>query len=328
MTSNPQYSSVSSTSSASNQPIRRTPRGSINRRACQKCRHLKIKCDGDAENNIACSNCDQGTCVYDKSPRKNRQVEKLNNKIENLEKTLTETQNNLTLIQIDSNKKAEEYNSFVDVLKMEKQILNALFDCNLYTEHPIVFNQLRQIISESRCLPILLPVIHTLLIRLSQPQDDNTNNGIIATLRTIVENTMNYCNQDDSFNPSISLPHNFIEEVQLNVSQSLSTGISNLALQSPASDVGSDMSNLSVPEYKILTSPILTPSIDITSPHLTPITPIDEAAYFSHSESEYGSSPVHTSTNDFNQMGYGIYVDQPFTFYQQSSYGSNSNNGQ
>src|SRR4051812_13255716 len=201
MSSVPQFPSVSSSSSAPNQPIRRQPRGSINRRACQKCRHLKIKCDGDAENNLACSNCDQGTCVYDKSPRKNRQVEKLNSKIESLEKTLMEAQANLESIQIYS----------ADVLKAEKQILNTLFDCNL-TEHPLIFNQLRQIINESRCLPILLPVIHTLLIRLTQPQDDNTKNNIIATLKTIVENTMNYCNQDDSFNPSVSLPHNFLEE--------------------------------------------------------------------------------------------------------------------
>src|SRR6266496_3924308 len=86
-----------------NQPTRRQPRGSINRRACQKCRILKIKCDGDPENDIACSNCDVGTCVYDKSPRKNRQVERLNTKIENLEMTLTEVQANLELIQIDSN---------------------------------------------------------------------------------------------------------------------------------------------------------------------------------------------------------------------------------
>ena len=151
-------------------------------------RYLKIKCDGDAENNVACSNCDYGTCVYDESPRKYRQVETLKTRIENLEKTLTETQ--------------------INVIKMEKQILNTLFDCNLYVEHPIVFNQLRQIINESRCWPALLPV-HTLLIRLSQSKDDNTN----TTLKTIAENTLIYCDQNDSFNPSVSLPHNFIEEM-------------------------------------------------------------------------------------------------------------------
>src|SRR6266542_2919879 len=91
-----------------NQPTRRQPTGSINRRPCQKCKILKIKCDGDPENDIACSNCDVGTCVYDKSPRKNRQVENLKAKVESLENALLETQANLEKITNEYNTKTNE----------------------------------------------------------------------------------------------------------------------------------------------------------------------------------------------------------------------------
>ncbi|RIA84176.1 hypothetical protein C1645_825899 [Glomus cerebriforme] len=319
------------------QPTKRQPRGSINRRACQKCRHLKIKCDGDAENNVSCSNCDYGTCVYDKSPRKNRQVEKLNSKIENLENLLVETQSNIEIIQNDFIKKTEEYNCNVEILKWEKQISNLLFDCNnFFADHPIVFNQLRQAINESRCWAILLPVINALLSRLSQ-DDNNSTNSIIATLRTIAEASMNYCNPDDAFNPSATIPQNLFDEInisnQLNttitttesVPTTMTTGMANLALHSPGSDIGSDMSNLSVPDFKLdITSPLLTPTpnIEVSSPHLTP--PMEEISYYSGSE--YGSSPVHTSNDfTFNQHSYmedGIYSSFPF----YGTYGSNSSN--
>ncbi|PKB95050.1 kinase-like protein [Rhizophagus irregularis] len=49
-------SEVPSSFSATRRPIRK---------ACQKCRQLKIKCDKNAENDVPCSNCDVGTCVYE-----------------------------------------------------------------------------------------------------------------------------------------------------------------------------------------------------------------------------------------------------------------------
>jgi hypothetical protein len=321
-------------SPAANQPVRRQPRGSINRRACQKCRHLKIKCDGDAERNLSCSNCDYGTCVYDKSPRKNRQVEKLNTKVENLEKSLMETQENLKIINDNCIKKAED----IEILKLEKQVLNLLIDCqNHFAEHLVTFNQLRQAINESRCWYILLQVIQALLLRLTQ-NDGNNTNGIIATLRTIAESSINYCNPDDAFNPNASIPQNIIEEMNIsNISNNhqlfnttisaptITTGLENLALHSPGSDAGSEISNLNIPDFKldIATSPLLAPtttSIDINSPHLTP--PMEEVAYFSGSD--YGSSPIQTS-NDFPYPQQ--YLDDGFFYYD--SYGSNSsNNGQ
>ncbi|RGB26148.1 hypothetical protein C1646_721902 [Rhizophagus diaphanus] len=318
---------------AANQPVRRQPRGSINRRACQKCRHLKIKCDGDAERNISCSNCDYGTCMYDKSPRKNRQVEKLNSKVENLEKTLMETQENLKIINENCIKKAEDN----EILKLEKQVLNLLFDCqNHFVNHPVIFTQLRQVINESRCWYILLQLIQALLLRLSQ-NDVNSTNSIIATLKTIAESCINFCNPDNAFNPNASIPQNIIEEMNISNNHlfnttintpSVTTGLENLALHSPGSDAGSEMSNLNIPDFKldITTSPLLAPTstnIDINSPHLTP--PMEEVAYFSGSD--YGSSPVQTSSDfPYTQQ----YLDERFFFYDvDSSYGSNSsNNGQ
>lgn len=314
-------------SPAANQPVRRQPRGSINRRACQKCRHLKIKCDGDAERNISCTNCDYGTCVYDKSPRKNRQVEKLNSKVENLEKILMETQENLKIINDNCVKKAEDN----EILKLEKQVLNLLFDCHThFVDHSIIFNQLRQVINESRIWYILLQVVQALLIKLSQ-NDVNSTNSIIATLKTIAESCINYCNPEDTFNP---IPQNIIEEMNIsnnqlfNATPTVTTGLENLALHSPGSDAGSEI-NLNIPDFKldIATSPLLAPTptnININSPHLTP--PMEEVAYFSGSD--YGSSPVQTSS-DFPYQHQ--YLDDGFSFYYDvdSSYGSNSsNNGQ
>jgi len=317
-------------SPAANQPIRRQPRGSINRRACQKCRQLKIKCDGDAERNISCSNCDAEACVYDKSPRKNRQVEKLNTKVENLEKTLMEAQENLKIISDNCIKKAED----IGILKIEKQVLNLLFDShNHFVNHPVIFSQLRQVINESRCWLILLQLVQALLLKLSHDDVNNTNN-IIAILKSIAESCINYCNPDDAFNPNASIPQNIIEEMNITNNHQLfnttisaptvTTGLENLALHSPGSDAGSEMSNLNIPDFKldISTSPLLAPTptnIDINSPHLTP--PMDEVAYFSGSE--YGSSPVQAS-NDFPYPQQ--YLDDGFSFYYSvdSSYGSNS----
>lgn len=317
-------------SPAANQPVRRQPRGTINRRACQKCRHLKIKCDGDAERNISCSNCDYGTCFYDKSPRKNRQVERLNSKVENLEKTLMDTQENLKIISDNCVKKVND----IEILKLEKEVMNLLIDCHSYfNDHPATFNQLRQAINESRCWSIYLELIQALLIKLSQNEGNNTN-SIINTLQNIAEPCINYCNPGDAFNPIPSIPQNIIEEINnqqiFNTTISapnVTTGLENLALHSPGSDAGSEMSNLNIPDFKLdITSPLLAPTptnIEINSPHLTPT--MDEVAYFSGSD--YGSSPVQTS----NEFSYSQqYLDEGFFYIDvESSYGSNSsNNGQ
>ncbi|CAI2163563.1 9023_t:CDS:1 [Funneliformis geosporum] len=317
-------------SQVNNKPIRRQPRGSINRRACQKCRQLKIKCDGDAEKNFECSNCDTGTCVYDKSPRKNRQVEKLNNRVESLEKNLVETD-----IKLQTR---------IRILNLEKQIQSLIIDCltllpNTRNDQTVltVFSQLRQAINESRCWEILMPIIIEFLSRLLQNDHDNeTYIHIIEMLKNIAENTMNYCNPNDAFNriatqqniDEIVAQYTFSNDQQtqpLNTmttatTESISTPsiirtspimneIANLSL-SPGSDADSDLSTLGH----------LTRHLELASP-LTP----EQIEQFSHNGSEYGTSPVNNSINyatiDFPQQQY--FNEFPFeTFYD--SFGSNS----
>lgn len=289
-------------SSTVNQPEKRQPRGKINHRACQKCRNLKIKCDGDAENNISCSNCDYGTCVYEESPRKKRKIEILNTKIKHPEKDVEVVRNDCTNVTNVTN--------VIEILKLEKQILNLLIEySSLFADHPMIFNQLRQAINESRCLFSLLQIIHELLLRLSQ-SDGNDTNSIIETLKRVAESIMNYCNPNDAFNPNIQNISNnqqlfsttnptTINPITGEVSTSMTTGMVNLTLHSPGSEVGSDMGSLSIPpDFKHdLTSPLLSSipnKIEINSPHLT--SSIDEVGYYSGSK--YANSPVNIS-NEF-----------------------------
>ncbi|CAG8537461.1 16915_t:CDS:1 [Funneliformis caledonium] len=313
---------------------RRQPRGSINRRACQKCRQLKIKCDGDAERNVDCSNCDVGTCVYDKSPRKNRQVEKLNNRVECLEKCLTETNTKLLKFQ-------EDYDTKIRILMLEKQIQSLITDClillpNTRNDQTVstVFNQLRQAINESRCWEILMPFIVALLSRLLQSDnDDETFCRIIEILKDIAENTMKNCNPNDAFNRTapqqnindLVSQYDFSNDQQTQTFNTMTTAttenisapliiqtspivndISNLAL-SPESDANSDLSNLSH----------LTPNIELASP-LTP----EQIEHYSHNGSEFDTSInfaiSYPQPSYFDEFSYD-------TFY--NSFGSNSSNG-
>src|SRR5438034_9737969 len=71
-----------------NNVLTKRTRGPINKRACQRCRQGKIKCDGDAESGKPCSNCDPQHCKYDNSPRKNKQVESLKLRLNAVEEQL------------------------------------------------------------------------------------------------------------------------------------------------------------------------------------------------------------------------------------------------
>ena len=80
---------------------------------------------------------------------------------------------------------------YIETFKLEKQILNLLFDHNtLFVEHLIVFNQLRQIINENRCCSVSLSYIHALLFRLLRLSDEDSNRkqNIFASLKNIAEN--------------------------------------------------------------------------------------------------------------------------------------------
>src|SRR5579862_5769917 len=71
-----------------NSNVSKRTRGPINKRACQRCRQGKIKCDGDAESGKSCSNCDPSHCKFDNSPRKNKQVESLKLRLNAVEEQL------------------------------------------------------------------------------------------------------------------------------------------------------------------------------------------------------------------------------------------------
>ncbi|CAG8545633.1 10923_t:CDS:1 [Acaulospora colombiana] len=241
----------------------RRQRGTINKRACENCRRLKIRCDGDSAKSIDCSNCDAGTCVYDKSPRKNRQVEKLSNQVSNLEA-------NLERIQNDLQQQTNRSNHIITVLKLEKEIQGLLYNCQNYFndchENQIVFEQLNQIIAKSQCWSILLPLVRELLIRLSQNTEPIS---IINTLRMISENTMKFCQPDSSFNPMTNPPPELADLIPSATTISYNSNVSSSSELipepiSPAYSIPTTISNVPSPTVMINISPISAGSEAVT----------------------------------------------------------------
>ncbi|CAG8573014.1 7273_t:CDS:1 [Dentiscutata erythropus] len=273
--------------------VRRQPRGTINRRACEKCRQLKIKCDGDAEKDLPCSNCDAGTCVFDKSPRKNRQVEKLNTQVNNLEVSLRQTHD-------DFQQKSEKLKHTIETLKMEKQIQSQLFDCYNYfnnsQENQAVFQQLRKSIEESRCELLWLHLMKAFLDKLLQNENPDV---IISNLKVIAENSLAFREPESSF---MITPPELIDEVirmqqtsELNnsstntatsmsgsvspspslVTNGMASGIATMSLRSPIPGTGSDDGSEINSPFAASTSPIF-PSPDAQyysqqNPYLSPL---------------------------------------------------------
>src|SRR5579883_1991877 len=143
--------------------IRRT-RGPINKRACQRCRTGKIKCDGNAETGSPCSNCDPGSCKYDNSPRKNKQVEALKQRMSEIEENLT-TQKSVTealATQHDLLTKA------VEIKEYEKQIMYLLFNSyRFFNSNQSLFSQLMDVVKNGQCFLPILQLMREALVRLS-----------------------------------------------------------------------------------------------------------------------------------------------------------------
>lgn len=128
-------------------------RGPINKRACQRCRQGKIKCDGDAETGKPCSNCDPQHCKYDNSPRKNKQVESLKLRLNAVEEQL---------IAITSDV-AEQLHT----KDIEKEILCLLYESKEhFVSYEPLFEGLRDALKQSRCIRPVLPITFELLKRL------------------------------------------------------------------------------------------------------------------------------------------------------------------
>jgi len=146
--------SSNNNNNANNVLAKRT-RGPINKRACQRCRQGKIKCDGDAETGKPCSNCDPQHCKYDNSPRKNKQVESLKLRLNVVEEQL---------IAITSDV-AEQ----LQTKDIEKEILCLLYESKEhFVSYEPLFEGLRDALKQSRCIRPVLPITFELLKRLGE----------------------------------------------------------------------------------------------------------------------------------------------------------------
>jgi hypothetical protein len=138
-----------------NNVLTKRTRGPINKRACQRCRQGKIKCDGDAESGKPCSNCDPQHCKYDNSPRKNKQVESLKLRLNAVEEQL---------IAITS-----DVSEQLQTKDVEKEILCLLYESKEhFIGYETLFEGLRDALKQSRCIRPVLPITFELLKRLGE----------------------------------------------------------------------------------------------------------------------------------------------------------------
>nr|CAG8512767.1 10653_t:CDS:2 [Entrophospora candida] len=189
--------------------VRRTPssnrraRGPINKRACQRCRLGKIKCDGDAISNRSCSNCEPSACIYDTTPRKNKQIEQMKEQMDTLQQRI---------MGIYS-----DFQGKLATKEKEKEVLCLLYESKEYfggcAEHLITFDNLKNIIKQSTYLPGYLDFIGALISNFNLNQDKVP--GIIESLERIV----NHDRQQFPDNGIILTPNN--NDLPISVSSSI-----------------------------------------------------------------------------------------------------------
>lgn len=162
--------------SNSNNILSKRTRGPINKRACQRCRQGKIKCDGDAETGKSCSNCDPQHCKYDNSPRKNKQVE-------SLKQRLSVVEDRLVAITRDVGEK-------LNTKDLEKEILCHLYESKGHfmstKETQNLFEDLRDALKQSRCVRPILAITFELLMRLNVKENANFIPEIMNSLQRFV----------------------------------------------------------------------------------------------------------------------------------------------
>src|SRR3954451_21377267 len=162
--------------SNSNSVLAKRSRGPINKRACQRCRQGKIKCDGDAESGKPCSNCDPQHCKYDNSPRKNKQVE-------SLKLRLTAVEEQLVAI-------TREVGDKLNTKDLEKEILCLLYESKehfMTIQNQALFQELRDALKESRCIRPILAITFELLTRLTSAENVKYIPDIMKSLQRFVE---------------------------------------------------------------------------------------------------------------------------------------------
>jgi len=154
-------------------------RGPINRRACERCRQGKVRCDGNAETLRPCSNCIPDQCVYDQSPRKNKQLEHMKQKLDNTESNLREKK----ILIVDQL-------ATMRILQLEKRIMGMLIEpTNLYPEDKEVFQTLHRAVSESKVFENILFLIEECLGRLNKPGEQYS--AVIDSLKHVAKATAN-----------------------------------------------------------------------------------------------------------------------------------------
>ncbi|CAG8538529.1 13084_t:CDS:1 [Acaulospora colombiana] len=178
----PKSSSQQCASPSQNDPLKRTnsngsnsmtkkTRGPINKRACQRCRQGKIKCDGDAELGKPCSNCDPQNCKYDNAPRKNKQVEQLKQRMAILEEQLVSI--------------VKELNEKLSTKDLEMEILCQLCESKELFNGSEVFSRLKNAIKNDKLPKQLLLFTRELLQRMSKNHEKIPD--IIESLQRVVE---------------------------------------------------------------------------------------------------------------------------------------------
>lgn len=176
-------------SNNNNSVLSKRTRGPINKRACQRCRQGKIKCDGDAESGKPCSNCDPQHCKYDNSPRKNKQVE-------SLKLRLTAVEDQLVAITRDVGDK-------LNTKDLEKEILCLLYESKEhFIQNQALFQELRDALKESRCIRPILAITFELLTRLANAENVKYIPDIMKSLQRFVE-CANAFEKDASILPTV-----------------------------------------------------------------------------------------------------------------------------
>ncbi|CAG8525864.1 5972_t:CDS:1 [Acaulospora morrowiae] len=163
--------SLNSMKRTPNGGIAKRTRGPINKRACQRCRQGKIKCDGDAEMGKPCSNCDPQSCVYDNSPRKNKQVEQLRQRMSTLEEQLVNI--------------VKDVDAKLTLKDLEKDVLILLCESKELFNGSEVFQALLDAMRHGKLFKQLLILTHELLQRMSRNQERIPE--LIQSLQRVLE---------------------------------------------------------------------------------------------------------------------------------------------
>lgn len=185
----------------SNNGLSKRTRGPINKRACQRCRQGKIKCDGDAETSKPCSNCDPQHCKYDNSPRKNKQVESLKIRLSTVEEQLVAITRDVT----------EKLNT----KDLEKEILCLLYETkgHFINSNQALFQGLRDALKQSRCLRPILVITYELLMRLADDNNENYIPEIMKSLQRFVD-CANTFEKDASILPTVPSSEDIFKKIE------------------------------------------------------------------------------------------------------------------